>query len=182
MYGFIQYIHSNMVLILRAVSIQIQHWGGVVSLPPVPSPLSPVNSFVTLSTCAAWLHSCFEWPYQFCQYHLLLWQSGCMVCCWNGSMHKIPLSLLNSIHCSRFRILLAQAFFEITCLHTCVLKPSKETCVNVPSVDCLSSHALEHVLSLHPWMETQWQTNGNAITVGGQKPTFNNSIDKDLII
>ena len=31
------------------------------------------------------------------------------------------------------------------------------------------------------WMETQRQTNGHAITVGGQKPRLDNSINKDRI-
>ena len=31
------------------------------------------------------------------------------------------------------------------------------------------------------WMETQWQNNGDAITVGGQKPMLDNSMDKDWI-
>ena len=31
------------------------------------------------------------------------------------------------------------------------------------------------------WMETQQQTNGDAIMVGGQKPKLDNGIDKDWI-
>ena len=31
------------------------------------------------------------------------------------------------------------------------------------------------------WMETQRQTNDDAITVGGQKPMFDTSTDKDRI-
>ena len=31
------------------------------------------------------------------------------------------------------------------------------------------------------WMETQGQTNGDAITVGGQKPMFDKSINRDQI-
>ena len=31
------------------------------------------------------------------------------------------------------------------------------------------------------WMETQRQTNGDVITIGGQKPTLENSIEKDRI-
>ena len=30
-------------------------------------------------------------------------------------------------------------------------------------------------------METQWQTNGDAIKVGGQKPLLDNGMDKDQI-
>ena len=30
-------------------------------------------------------------------------------------------------------------------------------------------------------METQWQTNGDAITICGQKPMLDNSIDRDQI-
>ena len=37
------------------------------------------------------------------------------------------------------------------------------------------------IINFTVWMETQRQTNGDAITVGGWKPELDNSIDKDQI-
>ena len=37
------------------------------------------------------------------------------------------------------------------------------------------------VYNFTAWIETQQQTNGNAIMIGGQKPMFDNSIDKNRI-
>ena len=48
--------------------------------------------------------------------------------------------------------------------------------VSIPSGDCESGLNI-----LYEWMETQTQTNGNAITVAGQKPMLDNSMDKDRI-
>ena len=46
--------------------------------------------------------------------------------------------------------------------------------------DCQAMHTLHEILiiSFTAWMETQRQTNGIAITVGGQKPMLDNSIDR----
>ena len=47
---------------------------------------------------------------------------------------------------------------------------------------CTNLHELILMIIFTAWMETQHQTNSDAIPVGGQKPMLDNSIDKDRIV